>query len=572
MDPDSRSHLQYFVFLATVIVLVVPLGAYMARVFEGKKTWLGGFLGPLERLIYRIGGVNPAEEQNWKAYVLSFIAFSLAGTLILYAILRLQQHLPFYSPKDMTAPMTPDLAANTAISFATTSTWQAYGGETTMSYASQMLGLCAQNFMAGAAGLAVGIAFIRGLARERSATLGNFWVDLTRATLYVLMPLSVLGAVALLALGVPMNFSAYSHLMTLEGAQQVIANGPVAALEIIKNLGTNGGGFYNANAAHPFETPSNAVNLISLLAIAALPAALTRTFGLMVQRTRDGWVLLCVMVALFTAGLVICDKAERTTNPALVASHIATGNFEGKEVRFGIGGSVLAAVTTSNGATGSTNSAHDSYTPVGGSVPLSNMLLGEMIFGGLGTGIYSIVFVALLGLFLCGLMVGRTPEYLGKKITKYEIQLVVLYTLTCPLLVLGLTALAVAIPQGLAGLTTNSGAHGFTEIFFGYSSSFANNGQSFGGLSANSPFYNVTTAAAMMGGRFLLAVPALALAGAFAEQGRKPITKGTLPTDSLTFAAILAGTVMLVTGLSFLPALALGPVVEHFQMERGMLR
>ncbi len=568
MDPDSRSHLEYFAFLALVVILVVPLGGYMARVFNGQTTWLR----PLERLIYRVGGIDPEEEQDWRAYAFSFIIFSLIGTLVLYAILRLQQYLPFYDAKNITTPMTPDLAANTAVSFATTSTWQAYGGETTMSYASQMLGLCAQNFLAGAAGLAVGIAFIRGLARERSATLGNFWVDVTRAMLYILLPLSLVGAVVLMFCGVPMNFLPYAHLTTVEGAKQVIANGPVAALEFIKNLGTNGGGFYNANAAHPFETPNNAVNVLSLLAIAVLPAALTRTFGLMVQRTRDGWVLLGVMVALFVGGLVICDRAEQSVNPAIAAVHVTGGNFEGKETRFGIGGSVLAAITTSNGATGSTNSAHDSYTPIGGMAPLSNMLLGEIIFGGLGTGIYSIIFVALLGLFLCGLMVGRTPEYLGKKITKYEVQLVVLYTLTGPMLVLCLTALAVATSPGLAGLTTNTGAHGFTEILFGYTSSFANNGQTFGGLNANSAFYNITTAIAMMGGRFLLAVPALALAGSFAVQGRKPVTKGTLPTDGMTFAVILAGTVLLVTGLSFLPALALGPIVEHIQMVHGTLK
>jgi K+-transporting ATPase ATPase A chain len=568
MDPDSRSHLQYLVFLALVVLLVFPLGRYMAEVFGAGPYWARKLLGPIEAGIYRVCGVDPEREQTWKEYALSFLLFTFIGVLVLYGILRLQQYLPLYDAKNLTTPMTPDLAANTAVSFATTSTWQAYGGEATMSYASQMLGLCAQNFMAGAAGLAVGVAFIRGFSRERAATLGNFWVDLTRAALYVLLPLSLVGGVALLMLGVPMNFSPYAKLTTLEGGRQVFANGPVAALEIIKNLGTNGGGFFNANAAHPFETPNNAVNLINLLAIAALPAALTRTFGLMVKRTRDGWVLLGVMVVLFTAGLAICDHAERTGNPTLAAIHLTGGNFEGKETRFGIGGSVLAAVTTSNGATGSTNSSHDSYTPIGGLVPLGNMLLGEMIFGGLGTGIYSIVFVALLGLFLCGLMVGRTPEYLGKSIAKYEVQLVVLYTLACPILVLTLSALAVLLPQGLAGLTTNTGAHGLTEIFYAYTSSFANNGQSFAGLSANSPFYNFTTAAAMMGGRFLLAVPALAIAGAFAHQGRKAFTKGTLPTDGFTFAAILAGTALLVTGLSFLPAVALGPIVEQYQMEK----
>ena len=541
----------------------------MTRLFTGQRVWLSAGFGPLERFIYRLGGVDPESEQGWKEYAWAFISFTLAGTLVLYAQLRLQHLLPSPNMGALQTQMTPDLALNTAISFSTTSTWQAYGGESTMTYGSQMLGLCAQNFMAGAAGLAIGIAFIRGLARRRHPTLGNFWVDITRAILYILLPLSIVDGVLLMMTGVPMNWSAYTHAGTLEGAAQIISQGPVAALETIKNLGTNGGGFFGVNAAHPFETPNNVANFINLVAIAALPAALTRTFGLITKHRRDGWVLLGAMTFLFLGGLVICDRAERSGNPAVTALHVSMGNMEGKEVRFGVSGSTLAAITTSNTATGSTNSMHDSYTPAGGAVTLVDMMLGEIAYGGLGTGIYSIVLVGLLGLFLCGLMVGRTPEYLGKAITKYEIQLVVLYTLAAPILLLTLAALAVAIPQGLAGLGTNDGPHGFSEVLVAYTSSFANNGQSFGGLNANLPFYNITTALAMMAGRFALAIPALALAGAFAGQGKRAITRGTLPTDSLMFGAIIVGTAVLVTGLTFLPALALGPIVEHFRMIKG---
>ena len=566
MDSFQASSLSYIVFLALVVALVAPVGKYLAQVFSGEEISIGRLIRPIERLIYRFCGVEADKEQDWRAYLLSFIGFSLAGTVIVYGLLRVQHLLPFYDAKNLSTAMTPDLAMNTAISFQTTSTWQGYGGETTMSYVSQMV-LCASNFLAGAGGLAIGIAFIRALSRDRSETIGNFWVDLTRAMLYVLIPLSLAGATLLIALGVPMNFLPYIQITTLEGAHQLIAQGPVAALEIIKNLGTNGGGFFNVNGAHPFETPNNAVNLLSMLAIAVLPAALTRTFGIMVGRKRDGWVLLGVMVFLFAVGLAICDRAERLGNPRVSALNVSSPNMEGKETRFGIGGSVLATIATSNGATGSINSAPDSYTPMGGLVPLCNMLLGEMIFGGLGTGIYSIILVAVLGLFACGLMVGRTPDYLGKTIGKYEIQLVVLYSLAGPFFILCLTALAVITQPGVAGLTTNEGPHGFTEIIYAYTSSFANNGQAMAGLSSNSAFYNITTAIAMMGGRFFLAVPALALAGGFARQSRRPITSGTLPTDSGMFGCIVIATAILVTLLSFFPALALGPLVEHFRLK-----
>jgi len=566
---NIQNLLQYAAFLLVVFLLVKPLGGYMARVFDGGKTLLDPLLRPCERLVYRLTGVDPEAEMDWKGYALSFVFFSLAGTLLLYALLRLQAFLPWYDKAALATPMTPDLVMNTAVSFATTSTWQAYGGENTMSYFSQVVGLAGQNFLAGAAGLALGIAFIRGLARRDTDRLGSFWVDLTRATLWVLLPFSLLGSLLLVWQGVPMNFHHYTLAAGLEGGTQTIAQGPVAALELIKNLGTNGGGFFNVNGAHPFENPTPLTNFLEMLAIAALPAALTHTFGRMVGRPRQGWVLFWVMTILFVAGLALCAAPEQGGNPAAVRSANLTlgGNMEGKEVRFGIGGSVLAAIVTSNGATGSTNSSHDSFMPLGGMIPLINMLLGEMIFGGLGTGLYSILMVALVGLFIAGLMVGRTPEYLGKQLGPREVKLITLYTIAAPFAVLLLSALALATKAGLAG-PSSDGPHGFTEVFFAYTSCFANNGQTFAGLNGNTPFYNATTAVAMMAGRFGLAIPALALAGLFARQGRRPPTTGTLPTDTLQFASLIVGTAVIVVGLSFLPALALGPVVEHLLMKR----
>ncbi len=562
IEPPGANLFGYALFLGIVLLLVHPVGTYLASVFEGRAT----FLRPVERLVYRLCGVDPEDDQPWSAYAGSFVLFSLVGSFALYAILRLQPLLPTYPNPAPATPMTPDLAANTAVSFATTTTWQAYGGETTMSSLAQMLGLCAQNFLAGAAGLAVGIAFIRGLSRERSNGLGSFWVDLTRGLLYVLLPLSLAGSIAYVACGVPSTWLGSVSATGIEGAAQTLAMGPVAPLEFVKNLGTNGGGFFNVNAAHPFETPDNVANLISMFAIAALPAALTRTFGIMTGRRRHGWVLLGAMTVLFVGGLGVAHLAEIGGNPSFAALHVVGGNLEGKEVRFGTEGSVLAAMVTSNGATGSYNAMHDSLMPLTGGVALLNMLLGEIVFGGLGTGIYSMVLVAMLAVFLCGLMVGRTPEYLGKRIGANEIKLVMLYTLECPLAVLGLAALAVSVAPGLAGLTTNSGPHGFAEILYAYASAFANNGQNFAGLSANSPFYNLTTLVAMMAGRFGLSIPALALAGRYARQRTRPTNAGTLPTDDFAFGAIVVATALLVGGLSFFPALALGPLAEHFAL------
>ena len=572
---SSSALLQYAAFLLTVTLLVKPVGRYMARVFSGKKTLLDPLLCPLERLIYRLTGVKPQSEMGWQEYAYAFVLFGMIGTLLLYAILRVQQILPWFYPAYMTTPTSPDLAMNTAVSFATTTTWQAYGGETTLSYFSQIVGLTVQNFLAGAAGLAVGVAFIRGLARDRAESLGNFWVDLLRSILWVLLRLSIVGALLLVWQGVPMNFHSYTQATGLDGSRQTIAQGPVAALEIIKNLGTNGGGFFNANGAHPYENPTPLANFIEMLAIALLPAAFTHTYGLMIGRPRHGWILYGVMVFLFALGLLMCGWAEQHGNALFphaldtrASAAQAGGNMEGKEVRFGIATSVLTAVTTSNGATGSYNSMHDSYTPLGGMVPLINMLLGEIIFGGLGTGIYSIIMVALVALFVAGLMIGRTPAYLGKRIRAPESKMIMLYLLAGSLSILLFTALAVLTQAGLAGLVTNTGTHGFTEILFAYASANANNGQNFAGLNANNTFYNLTTAITMMVGRFALAIPALGLAGLFAAQQPTPDSAGTLPTNSWSFAILLTSTALIVSALSYFPALALGPLLEHLTMVR----
>jgi K+-transporting ATPase ATPase A chain len=435
-----------------------------------------------------------------------------------------------------------------------------------MRYWTQILALVGQNFMAGASGLAVGIAFMRGFARRDTSALGNFWVDLIRSTLCVLLPISVIGGIVLVWQGVPMNFHPYSQLKTITGDSQIITQGPVAAMEFIEQLGTNGGGFFNANGAHPFENPTPLANWIQILAIAVIPASLTYTFGKMIDRQKAGWALFIVMAILFIAGLIICDCSERPTPTHLAELGLSGGNLEGKEVRFGVGASVLTAVTTSNSATGSYNCMHDSLSPIGVAVPLTNLLLGEIAFGGLGTGLYSLLMIAFVGLFMAGLMVGRTPEYLGKRLGPTEMKLVMLFNLATPLAVLPLTALALSCTAGLAGLTTNSGPHGFTEILFGYASCAANNGQSMAGLNANTPFYNVTTAVAMIIGRFGLAIPALALAGMLSQQGRRNTTAGTLPSDSTLFVIVTGGSALLIGGLNFLPAMALGPIVEDLIM------
>ena len=571
---DLYSAIQYVLFVAVVTILVKPLGGYLERVFSRQPTIFDRLCLPVERLLYRITAVDPNVEMTGKEYATCFVLFGLTGTLLLYAILKVQRFLPWFFPQYHTTPLSPDLALNTAISFSTTTTWQAYAGENTMSYFSQMVGLCGQNFLAGAAGLAVGIAFIRGLSRQLSGTLGNFWVDLTRALLWVLLPGALIGAMLLVWQGVPMNFHRYAVVTTVEGAHQVIPQGPVAALEIIKNLGTNGGGFFNANGAHPYENPTPLTNFLEMLAIVLLPAALTNTFGRMVGQPRQGWLFYCVMLVLFVCGLIFVRHFEQRgianiRNVDFRSSRLQSGgNMEGKEVRFGIGGSTLAAVVTSNTATGSNNSMHDSYTSLGGMVLLVNMLLGELVFGGLGTGLFSMVMAAAIAVFLAGLMVGRTPEYLGKKIGPAENKMIMLYALAAPLVILPLAAIAVSTKAGLSELTVNGGPHGFTEILFAYTSCFANNGQSFAGLSANTPFYNLTTAFAMMVGRFGLAIPALGLADLFGRQRNTPSSSGTLPTHSFVFAMLLTTCLITMVALSYLPVLALGPVLERLLFGR----
>jgi potassium-transporting ATPase potassium-binding subunit len=565
----SSALVQYTVFIGLVTALVKPAGAYLACVFNGGHTWLDRGLKPVERLIYRLMRIDPSVEMSWKSYGIAFISFTAAGTLLLYALLRLQMYLPGGPAAGaLTTPMTPDLAMNTAVSFSTTTTWQAYGGETTMKYWTQIAGLAGQNFMAGAAGLALGIAFIRGFARKHTGTIGNFWFDLVRSILWVLLPLCVIGSVLLIWQGVPMTFGPYPNVTTIQGDAQTIARGPVAALEFIKNLGTNGGGFFNANGVHPFEGPTPLANLLSMLAIAVLPASLTYTFGHMVGRPKAGWMLYSAMVFLFLFALVVCDLGERRGNPLLAKLSIAGANTEGKEVRFGVAQTALTAVTTSNGATGSTNAMHDSFMPLSVSVPLCNMMLGEIVFGGLGTGLYSMVMVALIGVFIAGLMTGRPPEYLGKKIGPQEMKLITIFSLITPLAIVFPTAIAVVSNAGLAGLSTNTGPHGFTEILYAYSSCCANNGQAMAGLNTNTLFYNLTTVPVMLAGRIGLAIPALALAGRLAAQGRRSQHVGTLPSDSLLLATVAVASAVFLVLLSFLPALVMGPMLEYFQFPR----
>jgi K+-transporting ATPase ATPase A chain len=555
---------QYLAFGAIVLLLAKPVGLYLLFVFERRQSrWA------IEPWLYRAAGVDPECEMTWSEYARAFFLFSLVGTLLLYGVLRLQGHLPGGpSAADLTTPMTPDLAANTAVSFATTTTWQAYAGESTLRYATQLVGLASQNFLAGGAGLALGFAFLRGFARAGSTTLGNFWVDVTRAVLYVLLPLALLLTPVLVAEGVPMTFAAYAHANTLQGAQQVIALGPVAGLEAIKNLGTNGGGFFNTNGAHPFENPTPLTNFLELLAIVVVPAGMPYAFGRATGRREAGWSLFIIMAILFALGLVVLHVAEAAGNPHLDALGVTGGNFEGKETRLGIAGSVLGAAVTSNGATGSYVAMHDSFSPVGVVVMLVNLFLGEIAFGGLGTGLFSLVMIAIVAMFITGLMVGRTPEYCGKVLGIKEMKFAALYALLVPAVVLPLSALAVSTEAGRAALTTNDGAHGLSEIVFAYASCAANNGMSMAGLSANSPFFNTTLIVPMMAGRFGLAVPALAIAGSLAAQRTRPVHAGTVPSEGGMFVAIVIAVSLLVGALTYFPVLALGPIVEHLALHR----
>ena len=567
---------QIAIYCALIILFVKPFGAFMARVFEGERTFLHPVLRPVERAIYWCCGVDENQEQNWIVYAVSMLFFSIAGFVTLYALMRLQDVLPF-NPQGESA-VEQSLAFNTAVSFLTNTNWQSYGGETTMSYLSQMAGLAVHNFLSAATGIAMVIAIIRGFARDSAQTVGNFWVDMTRATLYVMLPLSIVVALALIACGMPQNLGAYTEATTLEGVKQVIAQGPVASQIAIKQLGTNGGGFFNVNSAHPFENPNAISNLIEMWAILAISAALTYTFGRMVKDQRQGWALFAAMGILTLVGITVCYWSESHGNPAFAAFHVdstpsalqAGGNMEGKEVRFGPVNSALWATVTTDASNGSVDSMHDSFLPLGGMVPLVNISLGEVIFGGVGSGLYGILAFAILAMFVAGLMVGRTPEYLGKKLEAKEVKMAILALLIFPLSILAWTALAVVLPQGLAGLN-NGGPHGFSEMLYAYTSSTGNNGSAFAGLNANTWFYNLTLAGAMLMGRFLFAIPMLAVAGSLARKKRVPPSAGTFPTHSPLFVGLLIGVILIMGGLSYFPAWSLGPVVEQASMDQHQL-
>jgi potassium-transporting ATPase potassium-binding subunit len=568
--------LQIAIYCVLVGLFVKPFGAFMASVFTGQRTFLSPTLRPVESGIYQLCGVDETDEQHWTSYVVAMLAFSVAGFVTLYAVMRLQNLLPF-NPQGQAA-VSPDLAFNTAVSFITNTNWQAYGGESTMSYFTQMVGLTVHNFVSAATGIALAIALIRGFARRSVRTLGNFWVDLTRATLYVMLPISIVVALVLIACGLPQNLGAYTEATTLEGAKQLIAQGPVASQIAIKQLGTNGGGFFNVNSAHPFENPSALSNLIEMWAILAISAALTYTFGRMVGDTRQGWAIFAVMGVLFLAGVTTCYWAESQGNPNFAALHVdstpsalqAGGNMEGKEVRFGVAASTIWATATADASNGSVNSMHDSYTPVGGLVPMVNIQLGEIIFGGVGSGLYGMLLFVIIAMFVAGLMVGRTPEYLGKKLEAKEVKMAILAILILPLSILGFTALAVVIAPGLAGMS-NAGPHGFSEVLYGYTSGTGNNGSAFAGLSANTPFYNLTIGLAMLIGRFLVIIPALAVAGSLAQKKIVPASAGTFPTHGPLFVGLVIGVILITGGLIFFPALSLGPIVEHYAMHAGNL-
>jgi len=569
----TQGILQIALYLIVLLAAVKPLGRYMARVYSGEPVGLERVLGPVERAIYRLAGVRPDAETGWRAYGVGMLLFNVLGLLAVYALQRLQGWLPL-NPAGLPAAA-PYLAFNTAISFATNTNWQSYGGETTMSYLTQMLGLTVQNFVSAATGMAVMAALARGLRRQSAPAIGNFWVDLTRTTLYILLPLSFVLALALASQGVVQTLRPYQSVPILESAtgvegrgvaEQSLALGPAASQVAIKQLGTNGGGFFNANSAHPFENPTPLSNFLEMLAILLIPAALCYTFGRMVDDTRQGWALLAAMTLIFVPLLALGVWAESAGNPALAALGVdqahAGGNMEGKEVRFGIANSALWAAATSAASNGSVNAMHDSFTPLGGLVPLFLIQVGEVVYGGVGSGLYGMLAFAIVAVFVAGLMVGRTPEYLGKKIEAYEMKMASLAILVPPFLVLVMTAAAVALPAGKAAIF-NPGPHGFSEALYAFSSMANNNGSAFAGLGANNPFYNTLGGIAMWMGRYWVAVPMLAIAGSLAQKQRVPVGPGTLPTHGPLFVAWLASVVIVVGALTYVPALALGPVVEH---------
>ncbi|MEN9854920.1 MAG: potassium-transporting ATPase potassium-binding subunit [Pseudomonadota bacterium] len=557
------AQIAFFVFIIGLIAR--PLGGYMAAVFNGERTLLSPVLAPVERGFYALMGVKADQEMGWKSYALALLTFSTLSVVSLYMLLRLQGALPL-NPQGF-GGLSPDLSFNTAVSFVTNTNWQSYGGETAMSHLSQMAGLTVQNFASAAVGLGLALVFIRAFARQNTSTLGNFWADVTRATLYILLPFSLLAAIAFVAMGVPQTLAASVQAMTVEGADQTISLGPVASQLAIKMLGTNGGGFFNANSAHPFENPTNLANLFQMVLIFALGAGLTNTFGRMVGDERQGWAILGAMAVLFVFGAVAALLIEQGGNPLLTSLGVdaALGNMEGKEVRFGIGASTLFAVITTAASCGAVNAMHDSFLPLGGMIPLINILLGEIIVGGVGAGLYGFLLFIILAVFLAGLMVGRSPEYLGRKIAAREVKLTLLAILCVPLAVLGLLATASVIPQGLVGMQ-DKGPHGFTEMLYAYASAAGNNGSAFAGLAANSPFWNTTLGIAMLIGRFAMIVPMLAIAGSLAAKPKVPESAGTFPTHGPLFVGLMVGVILIIGGLTFFPALALGPIAEHAAM------
>lgn len=587
---------QILFFFAVILALTKPLGAFMARVFQGERTFLHPVLRPVERLVYRLTGVREEVEQHWTGYAGALLAFSVAKFAFTYVILRVQGVLPLnpqgfgtaHAPTGATA-VTPDLAFNTAVSFVTNTNWQAYGGEATLSYSVQMAALTVQNFTSAAAGIAIAIAVARGFARRESKTIGNFWVDMTRATVYVLLPLAFVAALVFVSQGVVQNWDPYTKVTTLEGGVQTIAQGPVASQEAIKELGTNGGGFFNANSAHPFENPTPFTTFFQTVLIFSLGAGLTYTFGRMVRDQRQGWALFAAMSLLFLVGAFVAYGAEQRGNPIherLGVEGVATpgqpgGNMEGKEVRFGIAQSALFATVTTAASCGAVNSMHESYTPLAGLVPLFNIQTGEVIFGGVGAGLYGMLLFAVLAVFIAGLMVGRTPEYVGKKIEQKEVKMAMLALIATAFSILVFTAIAAVVPFAKDGYwnppgpaianVANGGPHGLSAILYAYTSATGNNGSAFAGLSANTPWYNLTLGLAMLIGRFLFLLPVLAVAGSLAAKKAAPVTSGTLPTHGGLFVGLLVSTVAIVGALTFFPALSLGPLVEHFLMQQGRL-
>jgi len=566
--------LQILAFFALLTLLTRPLGGFMYRVFMGERTWLSALLSPIERGIYHLAGIDEKLEQHWTTYTVGMLLFNLFGFLAVYFILLFQDKLPL-NPQHLPG-LSAHLAFNTAVSFVTNTNWQSYGGETTVSYFSQTAALTVQNFVSAATGMALAMALVRGLARRSGKTVGNFWVDLTRGTLYILLPLSFALALVLVWQGVPQNLHAYVDATTLEGDKQTIAQGPAASQIAIKQLGTNGGGFFNANSAHPYENPTAFSNLLECLALLLIPAGLTNTFGRMVSNELQGWVLYSTMAVLFLAGVTVCYWAEAQGNPAFTAMGIdqrATeaqpgGNMEGKEARLGIADSVLWATATTDASNGSVNSMFDSYTPLGGLVPMFNIMLGEVIYGGVGSGLYGMLLYAVLAVFIAGLMVGRTPEYLGKKIEAREVKMTMLAFLSLTLASLPWLAVASVLPSALSSLN-NAGPHGFSEMLYAYDSAMGNNGSAFAGLNANTPWWDITLGMAMLIGRFLFIVPMMAVAGSLVSKKIVPASAGTFPVNSPLFIMLLIGVILIVTGLTYFPALSLGPIVEHFSMLAG---